>query len=341
MTDYRRPIQSRCAEPAGRSSRAGAGGLLPAFTPAFTLVELLVVIGIIAVLIAILLPSLATARRAAQKTVCAAKLQQIMVAAQGHVANHRGYYPLAGVVPGIQPPDFNDPDAVRYDYFSYPYPLGQLTLTRMLAPITVSLSTEMSYRNAILAPDANSIGVIETDDRGFIKHFVCPSQATSVSEIQQAPMLYCGPVPNDPGGDIVSYYEAMSYIFNEAVLGWSATPTQEYGRLEGHASSVRQSSKTMFAADGLAGYLLNSHTPDNPVDLYSGAYYGFGTVYNLTPNPPVTLADALLGDALAGDPQNFDPLRHRGKMNIAFCDGHVETRNVTPADLSSVFLLAP
>src|SRR5215467_10407499 len=48
---------------------------------AFTLVELLVVIGIIAVLLAILLPVLSRVRGAALKTVCAARLHDLTLAA--------------------------------------------------------------------------------------------------------------------------------------------------------------------------------------------------------------------------------------------------------------------
>jgi len=130
----------------------------------------------------------------------------------------------------------------------------------------------------------------------------------------------------------VAYYEPQSYIFNEAVLGWADANTS--GRLQGKASLIRQSAKTMLISDGLGGTLYSSRYPYN-------LGMGMATLYNISPNPPVTVADALQNDGNAGDPECFDIKRHRGKMNIGFCDGHVEVRNITVNDLASVYLLAP
>jgi prepilin-type processing-associated H-X9-DG protein/prepilin-type N-terminal cleavage/methylation domain-containing protein len=324
-------------------------GLLPR---AFTLVELLVVIGIIALLIGILTPALSGARQAAQRVSCAAKLHEQLVAAQLHALEHQGYYPLVGVLPsnqpsniapGILPANFDDPYSVKYSYYSYKYD----NEPPFIAPITASLANEMSYRNALLYTTNDAEEAYMYDDRGYYRHFICPSHVTSLSDFPyaQRPMVYFCDVPqdaSDPNNGLFAGWiweaEPISYIYNEALLGWGEKNPQagyadEFNRLHGSSKRVRQPAKTMFVADGLQGSLY-----DPRITYPTGA--GMATLYNIATQAPVTVADALAG-TIAGDPQCFDKYRHRGKINIGFCDGHVETRNITSRDLASVYLLAP
>ena len=318
---------------------------------AFTLVELLVVIGIIALLISILLPGLKSARAAAQRVSCSAKLHNILLAAQNHALEHKGFFPLAGVLPGIQTPDFDDTLGVKYSYLSYNF-YGQ---TRMIAPITIALAGEMTDGNGLLAKSNDAIGAAETDDGSFIRNFICPGQAGSISELNQTyrvvqrnlvlPLLYMG--VDQTTGQATYYTEAQSYIFNEGVVGWGQLHADPSGRLRGRVSAIHQLAQTMFVADGVGGSLYRS---DFSVFPYPAA--PMITVYNqlgsgdLPYAPTCTLADAYNGKN-AGDRANFDLKRHHGKINIGFCDGHVETRNIANStgtastDLQSVFLLAP
>jgi prepilin-type N-terminal cleavage/methylation domain-containing protein/prepilin-type processing-associated H-X9-DG protein len=70
-------------------------GRIAARRSAFTLIELLVVIGIIAVLISVLLPTLAGARKSADKAKCLAALHQIGDAYKMYQLENKGAWPVA------------------------------------------------------------------------------------------------------------------------------------------------------------------------------------------------------------------------------------------------------
>ena len=302
----------------------------------FTLVELLVVFGIIALLISILLPSLASARRAAARTACAAKLHSIMIAATLHRNDHVDYYPLAGVLPAQDPVGLDDTYARKYDYYTG----GLSTTGRSLCPITNALESEMVGSQALYAPNGvmgatsyNQDVSTFLDPQGLnAKYFLCPAHATSPLDIlPKYEYLYLS-----EAGYVC---QPQSYIFNEFVLGWNDnfTPGSQ-GYLRGKGSLIHKPAMTMFAADGVGGSTQANHAGNHglPNPIY--------TVYINTANPQ-TLADALAapapGGGVAGDSQNFDLIRHKGKINIAFCDGHVETRNITAGDLANVYISAP
>jgi prepilin-type processing-associated H-X9-DG protein/prepilin-type N-terminal cleavage/methylation domain-containing protein len=303
--------------------------------PAFTLVELLVVIGIIGVLVALLLPSLTVARQAAAKTKCSSLLHSMMLAAAVHATDHQGYYPLAGLLPGSAPADLADHDQKHYTYLAQT-DLG--SMTTLIAPITIALAREMTYR---VGNDTNNtqLGYDETTNQGFIRNFLCPSQASSASEIlglNPGILYFCNAAPNT-GEELVCYFEAQSYIYNEAVLGWN----DSLGRLRGQSTRIRQPALTMFAADGLFGPPNPGGSPSR-VDTFQN-FYGVGmfTIFNNTNAAPITMGDCYKENGYAGDNVSLDKIRHQKKINIAFCDGHVETKNITFADLSKVYVLAP
>ena len=130
----------------------------------------------------------------------------------------------------------------------------------------------------------------------------------------------------------LAWEESQSYIYNEAALGWD----DSFNRSRGQLSKIHSQSQTMILADGAGGETVRMN--ELGVTLPNNT---FSTVYNKVPGGPVTLADALAGNGKAGDPENFDTLRHRGRMNIGFFDGHVETRNISANDLLNVYLMPP
>ena len=322
--------------------------------PAFTLVELLVVIGIIALLIAILLPSLQLARRTAQRTACAAKLHQIMIAAQMHRQDHQDYYPLCGVMPGFYPADVDDPYAKKYVYYANAATNNpNATSAQNLVPITFALYSEMAggqslnMPGGILNPTNYNADVSNfLDPRGPLRNFLCPSQATSPLDI--LPMYEYLLIVKGTNGTSGYTCQPQSYIYNEYILGWnfySGTLTPGNGGfLAGKASLIHQPASTMFAADGVGGSTLANHATLGglPLPMY--------TVYPNTANP-TTLADAYTSGVfggLAGDKACFDLKRHGYKINVAFCDGHVESRTITnpnspstAPDLANIWIEPP
>jgi prepilin-type N-terminal cleavage/methylation domain-containing protein len=177
---------------------------------AFTLVELLVVIGIIALLISILLPALSKAREAARRVSCGSKIHEQLLAAQLHAMEHQGYYPLIGVLPTVQssnittglgPTDFDDPYSVKYSYYGYAF----ANEDQEIAPITAALAHEMSYRNALDFRSNDLEEAYLSDDGGFLKHFLCPSHVSSISDMGTPygnlwPLLYIGVDPSTSFG---------------------------------------------------------------------------------------------------------------------------------------------
>jgi prepilin-type processing-associated H-X9-DG protein/prepilin-type N-terminal cleavage/methylation domain-containing protein len=294
----------------------------------FTLVELLVVIGIIALLIAMLLPVLTNARRAAMQLQCASQIHQVLVLVQNHASTHRGYVPLVGLLTGstINPAGLNDASRLKYDYLSL---VGGGADT--LLCFTASFAQDLGDPRIMQAQSVDELNVAQLDPRGFLRVFRCPSHLPDPGPLY-GPIMYLW-YPTPAIGGWQSWNESQSYIYNEAALGWD----DSLGRSRGQFSKIRSTSQTMIMADGLGG-------SDDRVTQLSNVQTGnncFSTVYNKVASGPVTLADALAGDSKAGDPENFDPLRHRGKMNIGFFDGHVEARAVSGNDLMNVYLIPP
>jgi prepilin-type processing-associated H-X9-DG protein/prepilin-type N-terminal cleavage/methylation domain-containing protein len=345
----------------------------------FTLVELLVVIGIIAVLIGLLLPALTRARQVALRTSCAAKLNQIVMAASNHVAEHKGYYPLCGLLTGGQPQELDDPDTQKYDYRDTSqgtgYWDGKLPqVTRAIAPVTVALGTDMGFKD-VLDMTHPTESLYQNKTLGLYQRFLCPAQADSLYDFwaqhTKAPAILLVDYGANADPTVFSfdppyafgYYAPTSYIFNEYVLGFNDLK----GRLRGHAVQVHQSARTFFACDGNGDTALNLQSSARfyetaNINIYGTVAadnvvltptYGTMTLYNNFPEPslqlgqvPISLAQLLVNAGFAGNQYgspntDFDKKRHQGKMNIAFCDGHVELLNITNGDLQNVYLVAP
>ena len=303
------------------SMRAAA----PTVGRGFTLVELLVVVGIIALLIAMLLPTLTGARRSAQQLQCEAKMREILAMAENHSLTHHGFLPLVGALKPVEitPDGLNDSLRGKYDYLSFPISFPPYNdIDNMLMCFPAALSKDFGDPRIGQAHSIGDMNIAQLDPRGFLKFFRCPSHLPDPGPLY-GPSLYFH-TSSTIGEPSIAWLESQSYVYNEAALGWDDTMNRSRGQL----ARIRSQSQTMVMADGVGG---------NASRLQFG--YTFSTFYNKIPTGPVTLADALAGNAKAGDPDNFDKLRHRGRMNVGFFDGHVETRNISGNDLRNVYLI--
>lgn len=292
----------------------------PHFFRGFTLVELLVVIGIIAVLIGILLPAMSAAQRQAQLTKCLAIQREIASAANLHAANHHGFYPLAGEFAiladpsGVTPESVGDATRRRYTYTTWSSgSRGGFTISVWHAAVAHYLGNRTARKGGSIAEQLEQeIGI-----GSYLKYFICPAHVDKAGDLPEAYGYYVGNF---------GWMVQQSYVINEAVFGYN----DKLGRLRGNAAKVRRPSITVMLTDGLPGSVRLSGS------------LGFVTWQNKRATPPITLADALDNSfsSIAGDPKSFDRVRHRGKINIVYFDGHAETLKINDKDLKRAHLIA-
>ena len=176
------------------------------------------------------------------------KIHQILLAANVHATTHRGYYPLAGFLPGARNDFLLDPDSAKYDYDDVALyvsgasvgpggviPLGgsvsgTTVLPAYLQPITNSLALVMRARY-LTGLTNQQYGSTEANSTLFVQNFLCPSQSNDPTKIfgvntAKASLITPLPVLYYTGDEVgtsnlgVLYLQSMSYVWNEYVLGW-------------------------------------------------------------------------------------------------------------------------
>lgn len=302
----------------------------------FTLVELLVVIGVIAVLVGLLLPVVSRARSHARSVECLTRLREIARASMLHAHDHRGHVPLAGSIkarnivnahgPRKLAVALGDGEMVRYSYARSVAPFSgdvPVTFFGALAPYLVPSYKPTTHDWALLERTINNNLTVS-------RQFFCPATDSFNSGTLASNGLF--EYPNATGMltiilPIYTWSTGTDYVLNEGLTGFDATGSLR--RLGGQLSKARQASSLVLITDG-----LRRKSPA----------YGSGVGWRVwTPldnsGASVTLAGALESPATADHPDSFDRIRHRGRINIAFADGHAESLPISAPGLREALLL--
>ena len=252
---------------------------------AFTLVELLVVIGIIALLIGILLPSLSKAREQARLTQCLANVRSLTQASILMTQDHHGFMQPSGMFWN----GIAATPASMSDAYQTRYSYYKAGAVFRPLPLFAACAQELRVKV----------------DTSTLASMTAALNSEAVSNLCRCPSQFDfrkGPTEADTYG-YYGPYEAASYLSNEEVLGfrdWSTdTP-------RGHLSKVYRSASVMLFCDGL---------PRN-VDPFVYEVYAHDKTWTLA-----TFADE---DRKSGY-KSLDYLRHGGRVNVSFCDGHAST----------------
>jgi prepilin-type processing-associated H-X9-DG protein/prepilin-type N-terminal cleavage/methylation domain-containing protein len=273
----------------------------------FTLVELLVVIGIIAVLLAILMPSLSVARQHAITVQCASNMRQIAMGWMLYADANKG-----AIVPA-RPPEMPVAAQNVYDIGN-----GEAWRPRWYT-LMGSASGMLCFTNYSAVQQDPSV-LQDGQNRQLITNrlFVCPAEPEWVSS------------------------RHTTYGYNHQFLGNARNKLKtDKGavnpiRFPVKISRVNGSQTVMFAdsmgtaAGKPASQRLAYNVNGDRIDVYAMGNHGF------TMDPPRLTPNSDRCDDNHRQDENRsapDP-RHRGKANVAFCDGHVEA--MTLEDLGYV-----
>jgi len=265
---------------------------------AFTLIELLVVVAVIAILIAILLPSLARAKDATKKTVCAANLK-----AQGmSVAIYASSYS----------------DAVPFFLNNNPaYPCDE----------------DIQFGDMLLDITHNAANSMNQDDGSMRKIFYCPSNAVAYSSVNQWSSNNVG-VTSGFRTHSFAYFNARRAPGNElpnfANLDQNLLPTPRVSPPFKYLfkwSGNPYASQTEFAEDLI--YAPTANAPSLP---------DMSTINWISPSSVSPTNSPNADDGSLAVNHRGGGGKSPAGANVLACDGHVEWRAFSPGKIHWSFV---
>lgn len=269
---------------------------------AFSLVELLVVIGIIGILLAVLLPTLGKVRKEAGRAACLNNLRQIAQMTSVYATSNQNNFPINSVL--VMKPV----GQVREEAYPPPFYVSLLR----------SITTDKGPHDPAMLwyPDLQ-----EKYSAASVLH--CPSEDSATYQAAVARQFV------SVSGANVSWLNSewkigSSYSLNGGVLNKSFD--SKFDNCWTGGKRVRESASTVLAYDGK----LHEHM------------FMVGTPEFTTIKTTVTMWDVLQNNDKISSFWRydfpFDTIRHRGKLNIVFFDGHAITASIGK-ELESYYLL--
>lgn len=305
----------------------------PSNRRAFTLVELLVVVAIIALLIGVLLPALSSARESGYSISCSNMQRQLAMGASSYAGSADGFYPginSSGV--GISGAFGNASNQIATNS------KGSLPVQRwdwMTCSIDEGLPDERAKRfrqlmTKFACPSCRETGgVYPNSSDGYsnlvqldikknglfpISSYLMPAnfQWRGALEAGATTAKSDGTV-TDTNGKLLGFYYPTSFK--------EVTPVSFIPRTDG----VKSPSSKVFCADG-ARYLDGPPVSawDFDATLEGGT---FGAFTDSGPMFKSSVAYGLPNESTASNNGNAaaSSYRHKGKINAAFFDGHIDT----------------
>ncbi len=279
---------------------------------AFTLIELLVVVSIIAILASLLLPAVQLVREAARSARCQSGLRQTGIALGSYTADNDGTLPALRHTKDWEV--FSSYDRVTYWYGVIAE--WEVQGSEDQANATSRANKDCPTWRAMIPSQYLVNGGSSGYDTGFAMNAKLAMDRTA-----------------DPSSnwDNINMYNS-DWLYNWGSADF-ANPVEKRCKRYWQPGTVRQSASRALVADGFGYALETRFAATIPTDVRAspqvfpsaGIAYGFldATAVSLSSGMVLKtmIAEGTISPTAAAS-MNF---RHRGKANVVFLDGHVET----------------